>query len=289
MPPQPDQNVQNPASYRFALLAGWLAVSVLGPVSGLRAQDLRPLPRNVVEFGTQLHRYSDGIDPWNGIYVRTQIASGARNLWVGEVVAEDRFGEQAFSYGAGYVLDAPTWFGRAGLRTSTSGIFNPEWRADLRLGTKLLPARNLLVMGSAFRQKVRDGHTDTGLTAEAQYYGGGWILQGAVRWTHSNPGDVWARYHDAALTVGRYGNRTVTLHGAFGHESYQVIGSSLNPIGQPALLDVLVDFDSWMAQLTWREWLGRKVGVTVSGIYYENDFYTRTGVEAGVFIHFNGR
>jgi YaiO family outer membrane protein len=266
-------------SYRSVATALGLLVAVCAAPAAL-AQDVLPPARNMVEFGTMLHRYSDGIDPWNGIYLRTQIASGARNLWLGEVVAEDRLGEQAFAYKVEYVLDQPRWFARAGFRTSTSGIYNPEWRTDLRLGVKTGPERRLLLMGSGFHQKIRDGHKDTGFAAEVQYYGGpAWIVQGAARWTYSTPGDVWSRYFDAALTLGRYGKRNVTLHGAFGTEAYQIIGP----------LDILVDFDSWMARLVWREWLSRKVGFTVSGIWYENDYYTRGGVEAGLFIHFGDR
>ena len=245
-----------------------------------RAQDVLPPRRNVVEFGTMLHRYSEGIDPWNGIYLRTQVASGPRNLWLGEIIGEDRLGEQAFSYKIEYVLDRDTWFARPGFRTSTSGFYNPEWRTDLRLGLKVGPERRLLLMGTGFHQVIRDGHEDTGFGAEFQLYTRGpWIVQGGVRWTYSTPGEVWSRYHDAAVTWGRYGERNVTLHAGFGSEAYQVL----------APLDVLVDFNSWTAQVTWREWLSRKVGFTVSGIWYENDYYRRGGVEAGIFIHFGDR
>lgn len=274
MQQQPDVTNRS-TPYRILLL-----LLSVGFAPTLRAQDVLPPARNVAEFGTMLHRYTEGIDPWNGIYLRTQVASGERNLWLGEIVGEDRLGEQAFSYKLEYVLDQPRWFARAGFRTSTSGVYNPEWRGDLRLGVKTGPDRRLLLMGSGFRQRIRDGHEDTGLALEAQYYGvRPWILQGGVRWTYSTPGEVWSRYHDAALTVGRYGERTVTLHGAFGREAYQVLSD----------IDVLVDFNSWMTQLTWREWLSRKVGFTISGIWYHNEYYTRRGVEAGIFIHFGDR
>lgn len=234
----------------------------------------------MAEFGTMLHRYSDGIQPWNGIYLRTQVASGARNLWLGEVVGEDRLDKQAFSYKIEYVLDQPAWFARAGIRTATKADFTPKWRGDLRLGVKTGPERRLLLMGSGFMQRIWDGHEDTGFAAEFQYYGKRpWILQGGARWTYSTPGEVWSGYYGAALTLGRYGERNVTLHGAFGSEAYQVLGP----------LDVLVDFNSWMAMLTWREWLGPKVGFTVSGVWYQNDYYRRGGVEAGLFIHFGNR
>ncbi len=261
--------------YRLAAL-----LLALGFAPGIKAQDVLPPARNVAELGTMLHRYSDDISPWNALYFRLQVPSGSRNLWLGEVVAEDRLGEQAFVYKLEYVLDQDRWFGRVGFQTSTRSIYTPKWRGDLRLGLKTGPERRLLLMGSGFHQSVWDGHEDTGFGPEFQYYGvRPWILQGGARWTFSTPGDVWSHYVHAALTVGRYGTRNVTLGGGFGTEAYQVLGP----------LDILVDFSSWTAQLTWREWISRKAGFTISGIWYENDYYRRGGVEAGLFIHFGDR
>lgn len=257
-----------------------LILLLLGAAPLQARQRLNPAepPRDRVEVGGLGYSFSEGISPWRGAVVRTEFVRGPRMVWLGEAVAEHRFGEPSFAYKLQHSADFGAWITRVAGRTSNGGFYNPRYRVDLTLGRKLPPNRKVILMASGFFREVRDGHRDAAATIETQVYLTPWLIaQGSVRYQISNPGNATSRYHDAALTIGRHQKATVVLHGAYGSEAYQIIDP----------LVIFTDFDSKMARAAWRQWFTRSSGVTVSGSWYSNPYYTRTGVELAFFFGFN--
>ncbi|MFT5141689.1 MAG: YaiO family outer membrane protein [Rhodothermales bacterium] len=236
-------------------------------------------PRDQVEFGAASHSYdAAGITGWRSAVVRTQFARGLRMVWDGEAVAEHRFGEPSFAYKLQHSADFGKWITRISGRTSNGGFYNPKYRVDVGIGRKLPPSRKIILMLSGFYREVRDGHQDAGATVETQFYLNRWLIaQGSVRFQVSNPGNAVSRYQDFALTIGRHRKATVVLHGAFGSEAYQIIDP----------LVIYTNFDSKMARVVYRQWFSRSTGVSISGSWYSNPFYQRTGVEVSLFFGFN--
>ena len=48
----------------------------------------------------------------------------------------------------------------------------------------------------------------------------------------------------------------------------------------------LVDFDSNVTTLIWREWWRKNIGTNLLLEFYENPFYERRGAALGVFVDF---
>ncbi|NNE71373.1 MAG: YaiO family outer membrane beta-barrel protein [Rhodothermales bacterium] len=262
---------------RLLLVLLFLALPVLDAAA---RQSLRPseTARDQVEFGALNYSYDAGISPWKGAVVRTQFVRGPKMVWLGEAVAEHRFGEPSFAYKLQHSADFGAWITRVAGRTSNGGFYNPRYRVDLTLGRKLPPSRRFILMVGGFYREVRDGHQDMAGIVEAQLYATNWlILQGSTRYQISNPGNAASMYYDAAITVGKHQKATVVLHAATGTEAYQIIDP----------LVIYTNFDSRMARVVYRQWLARSTGFSLSGSWYENPYYQRVGVELSFFFGFN--
>lgn len=221
------------------------------------------------------HRYDAGIAPARGVTFATAFSSREGNRWRLVTVVEDRFGEPGFTYRGEFARDLGDWFGRAGAQTSSGGFYNARFRADASVGRKLLEDRSLLLVGGAYHRSGRDGHEDTGFAVDVQkYLKGGFVAQAGMRRLHSNPGGAWSSMFDAALTWHQPGRRQITLHANAGRESYEVIDP----------LTIYVDFASRGARLSLRQWTRREAGFTLAASWYGNEYYSRIGFEAGVFM-----
>jgi YaiO family outer membrane protein len=244
----------------------------------LTPTEAQPVQRDQVEFGGVSYGYSAGISPWRGATVRTQFVRGPRHTWIGEAVAEHRFGEPSFAYKIQHGADFGTWLTRLAFRTSNGGFYNPRFRVDAAVGKKILPGRKLILMMGGTYRDGRDGHKDASVIVESQWYLTPWLIaQGSVRFQQSNPGNAQSRYQDVALTLGRHGKATVVLHAAGGTEAYQII--------EP--LVIYTNFRSQLAQVAYRQWVTRDAGISVSASHYSNPYYQRVGVELSFFFGFN--
>lgn len=261
----------------LAVLAAASAVPapVRAQVSATERHDVVKPIDAILEVGLSSHTYDAGISPWRGVSIGSTFSTGSRSQWRLDAVVEERFAEPSFAYRVQYATDRGAWFVRTAAHTSTGGFYNARYRADAQFGAKLLADRSLLFIGGAFHRAGRDGHRDTGITGEIQYYvNGSWIVQGGIRLLNSTPGSIRSAYYDAAVTWGRQGTRYLTMNVFGGREAYEVIDP----------LTIYVDFASRGARLSWREWTGRSAGFTAAASWYDNPYYRRIGFEAGFFV-----
>jgi YaiO family outer membrane protein len=221
------------------------------------------------------HRFTSGIDSWKGVNLGLILYGKKGSYWNGELNILDRFGEPSFAYSAGYTKPIKRWIFRTGFRTSSDGFYNPLWRIDIQVGHKFRQDQRLVAFVSGYQREGRDGHKDTSLGSEIQFYATGeWVFQSGAQFLHSNPGDSWGYEFYAASTLGIAGRRQVTARVAFGQEAYSV----LDP------LIVFTEFKSRNASIQWREWISRDIGTVVDINYYENPFYSRLGFKAGLVV-----
>jgi YaiO family outer membrane protein len=256
------------------ILAALLAVST----ESLLAQ--APLIRDQIEVGALAYQYDQGIAPWRGLSASTQFARRPDRVWRGQAVIEERFGEPSFLYEVGHTANFGRLILRGAASTSSGGFYNPRYRVDAQVGAKLFKSQRVVVLAGGFHRSVRDGHFDSAGIGELQWYATGFlVLQAGVRYQLSNPGNASSLYYDGAITLGRFGKTTVTLHGGYGGEAYQIIDP----------LVIYTDFESASAQVSWRQWVRRGAGFELSASYYENPYYQRSGARVTFFFPIGSR
>lgn len=158
--------------------------------------------------------------------------------------------------------------------SSGEALALPRARVDAMAYARLGRTKRVVVGAGGFYHVAHDEHRDRGALAEVQWYvRDGLTLQAGGRVMRSNPGNAPGRHVYASATLGRQGRRFVAARVGASHEAYQV----LRP------LDTYADFDSREASLTWREWTGRRSGVTAAASVYHSPYFTRTGVTLGAF------
>jgi hypothetical protein len=81
------------------------------------------------------------------------------------------------------------------------------------------------------------------------------MVQGAVRWNRSMPGEVISQSQFVAVSRGRQGQRYLVFRAGTGREAYQALAPG----------EVLVDFPSRDVSATWKQWLGEDWGFNTSG------------------------
>jgi len=277
--------------------AAWLSLSPVaafaqGPGPGLGASqaigtapvplvEIRPAQPSgsYVELGGGVAHLSEDNPPWNGQYLKGVWQPDTASTWYGEVTNARRYGDHGvlFSVGASQVFN-PDWYGSLFAGTSSGGFFFPRYRVDGFINRKWLPDRNLVTTFGIGYERAKDVHRDRrvflGLT---YYFPQPWIVEGGVRLNVSDPGGIRAPRAFAALTEGRDRDHYVIVRFEAGREAYQLVGDQ----------NVLSDFSSRVASLAWRQWIGTTDGgFQVRLEYYTNPYYSRTGIEVGLFHAF---
>jgi YaiO family outer membrane protein len=78
------------------------------------------------------------------------------------------------------------------------------------------------------------------------------------------------------LTYGREKERFIVLRTESGDEAYQLVGAN----------QTLVNFSSNQQSVSWREWFAPRTGFQLQLERYDNPFYERRGLVAGIFQDF---
>lgn len=228
-----------------------------------------------VEMDVRYDNVTRGYGDWRGVGVRASVQQGTRDVWYGEAWHQKAFRDEG-NYAA--LTNTHTWsdkwYSHVGVGAGTGDFFFPRWRIDASVSRKWLPSRRLVTtLGVRYVEAMHTNH-DKALTGSVLYYFNDRLvgeIGGHLNW--SEPGSRRSERMFAALTYGRAKVRYLTLRVGSGTEGYQTVGPSTTN----------VDFFSKEASLTWREWIGRQWGTNVVLETYDNPFYTRNGLIAGVF------
>ncbi|MGS0741032.1 YaiO family outer membrane beta-barrel protein [Glaciimonas sp. GG7] len=247
--------------------------------SDIPAQAPSPPPaKGFIEAGAQ-HYVLTGHEPsWEGEYVRGAWVQNADNVWNYELVNARRFGDGGTFYSGGLTHTFnEDWYGALALGSSSGGIFWPRERVDVFLHVKLLEQKNLVANIGYTHYQAKDAHHDQILHVGADYYFEmPLIVSAEFILNNSSPGNVNAGYGFLTAAYGHEKESYLTLRLGHGKEAYQLLGDA----------QVIAGFNSSVATITYRKWIGRDWGFNLVGEYYKNPIYKRRGIEIGIFKDF---
>jgi YaiO family outer membrane protein len=246
---------------------------LLGPAH-LQAQ-APELRGGLFELNGFAHHVSGDFGDWRGGRARLVVPAGSRDVFFIEGLGQRAFHDDGL-YGALAHQHAfgDSWITFLSVGGGTGKFVLPDLRVDAMVTRKLLPSRRLLVTAGGSWVVSKDVYRDRAATGSVtMYLSDAAVLELGGRFNWSRPGDVASQRAQLALTLGRQGSRYLVIRGSAGTEAYQLTGSGATE----------QKFRSREAAVTWREWLGRRMGIAIGGEAYHNPFYTRTGVQVGLF------
>lgn len=246
---------------------------LLVPVAAsAHAQDRRG---GLLEVAGFAHHVSDQFGHWRGGRLRAVLPTGSQDVVYVEAMAQRAFNDDGqYASLAHQHAFGGSWSTFLSVAGGTGDFVLPDLRVDALLTRSLLPSGRLRLSAGGGWVVSKDVYRDrAALASLAAWLGDGVVLEAGGRFNWSRPGDVASRRAHVALTLGRDGTRYVVFRGGAGTEAYQLTGSGATER----------KFHSREVALSWREWLGHRVGVAVGGEWYRNPFYTRRGVQVGLF------
>lgn len=222
------------------------------------------------------HGVTNDFGDWKGVGAGFHLPAGSRTVWDINGLAQEAFFDKGVWLGASHRYQlSPAWFSQVSVGGGTGEYHLPDFRTDLTLGKSWLDRRNLLTMVSGTYVNAKQGYSDIGLQGSVVLYLEGVALEAGGRMNWSNPNAVSSGRAFGSATLGRERDRVIVLRGSGGGEGYQLTGTGTTE----------QKFTSWEASLSWREWISDRIGLIGRLEFYDNPFYTRTGLSLGVFRH----
>lgn len=245
-----------------------------------QAQEEAPVTQGLrrMEVQTGQHRLSQGYANWQEASVRG-IYLQDRHLWSAELLHADRFGERGTFVGLqDRVHIAPRWDVSVAYGVGDGANWLPRDRVDAFVHHSWGKHDNWVTHLGAGYFRAADDHRDRwkslGMSLWLEpYVRSHWVLQGEVRWSTSNPGDVDTRQQFLALTWGRHGTTQITARHGWGREGWQSLGDA----------NKITNFASRQNTLGLQHWVSPDWGVRITSDHYRNDTYSRRGVNFAVF------
>lgn len=260
------------------LVLPFLSLVACNQVSAETQEEPKLNMSGYLEAGILNHSLSSGYPDWKGQFVRGVLHSDEKNSWRAEIVNLSEFGDTGTLFAIGNTHDIDEkWFSSASVSTSSGGFFLPELRLDAALNRKWLEQLNLVTTVGVTRVNAKDTHQDHSVLLAASYYfEQPLVIEGGVLINHSDPGGVDSNSQFVAATYGQEKHRIISLRYGFGEEAYQVVAQGVT----------LVNFNSEVLTLTWREWLSANRGFQIRAEAYHNPSYDRNGIELSFFQDF---
>ena len=260
-----------PARFTFAT-----ALALLATASHARGQD-----RSFVEAQSDRQFLSAGYAPQLGMTLRAVVDHSSGSVWTFDAAARRAFLDQGVVAAVMNVrvLAQSPWLVGAGASASSGGFFLPRFRADVMVGRKWLPRRQLVTSMSGRFIEAKDGHRDQAIGVDLAWYAPTFVMQVGTLVNFSQPGGVASPYHRATITLGPPDGESLILFGALGREAYQLIAAD-SPI---------VNFPSGSFGGVWRRWTRSGWGTSLGIERYENTTYDRMGVSLGLMRRLSPR
>jgi YaiO family outer membrane protein len=234
--------------------------------------------QSYVELGGNHHSVDSGFGDWSGAYLKGVWRQNPSTAWNGELIRQRAFHDRGTyaAIGITHDLDARSYV-TGSLGAGEGEFFFPSLRADASYSYKWLSRAQLVTTVGVGYVDAQDVHRDLSyLGSVAYYFDGPWVVEGGVRVNYSDPGSVSATRRFLALTYGREKERFIVLRTESGDEAYQLVGAN----------QTLVNFSSNQQSVSWREWFAPRTGFQLQLERYDNPFYERRGLVAGIFQDF---
>ncbi len=231
-------------------------------------------PAGWIDFFGYYQDVGNNFGDWAGGGARLQLPLGARTVWYLEGRTQEAFNDQGTygSLGTRVTLDSD-WYVTGAIGGGSGTFFFPDLRADATISRALLSSRRVILTGGVTYVDAKQGFEDVAVTGSAAVYFGRTVIEAGGRWNWSSPGKILSRRGFASITTGHDGGSWFTIRAGAGKEGYQLTGASAT----------LRQFSSYEGGITWRQWLGPRIGILLGGEVYDNPFYTRAGGTFGLF------
>ena len=274
-------------SKRYSIIASTLYVAgllITGATIPSWAQepvklaDPRYIEPNYIETGINYYDLDSGYSDWRGIFVRGSWQQDENNIWDAEILHQQRYDEWGTYYVAGvtHIFD-PDWYGSLHIGSSDGAFFFPKIRIDAFINRKILTERNMVLTLGLGYEEAQTINSDRMLYLGASYYfETPFVLEGGVIFKRRSPGPEHSMRYRVSLLYGRVFQRYLIGEIDWGTEAYQFVAEDVS----------ILDFNSSLIALTWREWIQRDWGFEVRGELYQSDIYDRKGIELSVFKHY---
>ena len=230
-----------------------------------------------VELSAGFQNLNAGFGNWRDVTLRGTYGL-ASHVLQGEVSFNRRFNKDGIFVGLSdtYTFNED-WYASIAAGFGDGAFYLPRYRLDTTLYKKWLPKKNLVTSIGAGQYRAPDGHTDNSLSLGLVYYfDTPFVAEAGLRLNSSNPGSIKTQQQFLALTYGRVKQNLVTVRHAWGQEGYQTIGTNAQ----------LIDFASKESSISWRHWFAPRTGLSVAANRYSSPFYTRSGLNVGIFHDF---
>lgn len=260
---------------RAALLV--LCIGLALPV--FAAEQHQYLQADYVQGSLNYSSLTNDYGNWKGVSVNGSWQQNENNVWVAELLRESEYGAWGTYASAGLTHTFnEDWYGSLFLGASDSGaFFFPKLRVDAFINRKLLKDKSLVATLGLGYSKAHQVNEDNSLYLGASYYfAQPYMIEGGIRFNRSKPGPENSNRYRVAVTYGQEFKRYLIAEYDWGTEAYQYITNTV----------AIMDFNSRILTLTWREWLAKDWGFALRGEFYQSDEYDRTGVEISVFKHY---
>jgi YaiO family outer membrane protein len=236
-----------------------------------------------VEFDVNHSNLTNGFAPWNGATIQGAIQTDPHNIWSAAVNPQREFdigGTQGAIGNTHFFNDRV--FTNISVGAGSNAIFLPRERVEGSINRRFLSGKNLIGTLDAGYNNGHSGIRDRWVQLGGQYFvpQKPFNFELGARYNNSSPGGIGSHQQYAAATLGTYKKQFLTLRYNWGNEGYQVGVPSDDVPFTP------VKFDSHDVSLTWRKWVTHSNGFTASLEQYKNPFFTRNGVQLGVFHDF---
>lgn len=197
------------------------------------------------------------------------------HLLAGEVATLQRFGEDGnyLALGDTVVLDRH-WYGSLAVGAGDGASYLPRYRLDGFVHRKWLDDLSLVTSVGLGHYRAPDAHQDDHLSLGLSWYlPTSWVLQTEAKFNRSRPGTIHTQQYFVAASWGQAGQTRITGRYGWGEEGYQSLGP-----------DAFISrFSSHQTTLSAQHWLGQDWGIKASAERYRNPYYTRQGLQLGVF------
>ena len=171
----------------------------------------------------------------------------------------------------------PDWYGSLHIGSRDGAFFFSKIRIDAFINRKILAERNMVLTLGLGYDEAQTVNSDRMLYLGASYYfETPLVLEGGMLFNRSSPGPENSMRYRVSLLYGLTFDRYLIGEIDWGTEAYQFIAEDVS----------IMDFDSSLIALTWREWIQRDWGFEVRGELYQSDIYDRKGIELSVFKHY---
>ncbi|MCP4546868.1 MAG: YaiO family outer membrane beta-barrel protein [bacterium] len=258
---------------KLGVIAATLLILCLAQMAVAQDEDN---PRTyMLEVGTSYYVYTPNTPTAQSMYAAFMLSRPYIDSWRFDVGFEDRYNEEAVSYGVVYTrFFKHSWRAWLGYGSGNSDVLSPDYRASIGVGKGIFSGFNLDVGYTRIQSRVAN-YADMYSIGYTWYLGNHIITGGGYHYDVGHPGNTVSQSVDLGISVGVWRQFYIGGGVRFGDVSYQLVPNS----GQ----NLQVDYSEDSFFLSLSLYLKQDLGINLRVDSSENDFNNIHGFTMSVF------